>query len=81
MDKRHQCDRPDRIGIARDCFVTEPFGFTMAVPSTFAFFLGMVFIVCGTGLLKPNVSTIVGDLYPEGGARRDAEAPRMADRR
>ena len=46
--------------------------FTMAVPTTFTFFLGMFFIVCGTGLLKPNVSTIVGDLYPEGGARRDA---------
>jgi POT family proton-dependent oligopeptide transporter len=28
--------------------------------------------VCGTGLLKPNISAIVGDLYPEGGARRDA---------
>jgi proton-dependent oligopeptide transporter, POT family len=37
-----------------------------------AFFLGLVFIVIGTGLLKPNVSAIVGDLYPEGGARRDA---------
>ena len=36
------------------------------------FFLGLVFIICGTGLLKPNVSTIVGDLYPDGGARRDA---------
>ncbi len=36
------------------------------------FFLGLVFIVLGTGLLKPNVSAIVGDLYPEGGARRDA---------
>lgn len=36
------------------------------------FFLGLVFIACGTGLLKPNISTIVGDLYPEGGARRDA---------
>ncbi len=46
--------------------------FTMAVPSNFTFFLGLVFIICGTGLLKPNVSTIVGDLYPEGGARRDA---------
>ena len=29
-------------------------------------------IVIGTGLLKPNISAIVGDLYPEGGARRDA---------
>ena len=46
--------------------------FTMAVPGTFTFFLGMGFIICGTGLLKPNVSTMVGELYPEGGARRDA---------
>jgi POT family proton-dependent oligopeptide transporter len=46
--------------------------FTMAVPTTFTFFFGMFFIICGTGLLKPNVSTMVGELYPEGGARRDA---------
>lgn len=37
-----------------------------------AFFLGLVLIVVGTGLLKPNISALVGDLYPEGGARRDA---------
>ena len=36
------------------------------------FFIGLVLIVLGTGLLKPNISAIVGDLYPEGGARRDA---------
>src|SRR6185369_7646970 len=36
------------------------------------FFLGLILIVCGTGLLKPNISAVVGDLYPEGGARRDA---------
>jgi proton-dependent oligopeptide transporter, POT family len=36
------------------------------------FFLGLVFIVMGTGLLKPNISAIVGDLYPDKGARRDA---------
>ena len=46
--------------------------FTMAIPADTAFYLGMVFIVIGTGLLKPNVSSVVGDLYPEGGARRDA---------
>ncbi len=46
--------------------------FTMAVPSELTFFLGLLFIVIGTGLLKPNVSTIVGELYPEGGAKRDA---------
>ncbi len=46
--------------------------FTMAVPGMFFFFLGLFFVICGTGLLKPNVSSIVGELYPEGGARRDA---------
>jgi proton-dependent oligopeptide transporter, POT family len=37
-----------------------------------AFFIGLILIVLGTGLLKPNISALVGDLYPEGGARRDA---------
>ena len=46
--------------------------FTLAFPSQFTFFLGLILVVCGTGLLKPNVSTVVGELYPEGGARRDA---------
>ena len=46
--------------------------FTMAVPTTSAFYLGLTLIILGTGLLKPNVSAIVADLYPEGGARRDA---------
>ena len=40
--------------------------------SKLPFFLGLILIVMGTGLLKPNISAIVGDLYPEGGARRDA---------
>ncbi|MEM7048994.1 MAG: peptide MFS transporter [Acidobacteriota bacterium] len=46
--------------------------FSMAFHSEFFFFLGLILIVIGTGLLKPNVSTIVGELYPEGGGRRDA---------
>ena len=46
--------------------------FTLAIPTLPAFYLGLLLIVLGTGLLKPNVSAIVGDLYPEGGARRDA---------
>ncbi|MEX0747482.1 MAG: peptide MFS transporter, partial [Rhodothermales bacterium] len=46
--------------------------FSMAFPSKPTFFLGLILIVLGTGLLKPNVSAVVGDLYPEGGARRDA---------
>src|SRR6478672_9421728 len=36
------------------------------------FFIGLILIVMGTGLLKPNISAMVGDLYPEKGARRDA---------
>jgi POT family proton-dependent oligopeptide transporter len=46
--------------------------FSLAVPSLPTFYLGLLLIVIGTGLLKPNVSVMVGDLYPEGGARRDA---------
>ncbi len=46
--------------------------FCMAIPLTETFYAGLVLIVIGAGLLKPNVSAIVGDLYPEGGARRDA---------
>jgi POT family proton-dependent oligopeptide transporter len=46
--------------------------FILGVPMVPTFFLGLIFVVLGTGLLKPNVSTLVGYLYPEGGARRDA---------
>lgn len=46
--------------------------FSMALPTTVTFFVGLLLITCGTGLLKPNISTVVGELYPEGGARRDA---------
>ncbi len=47
--------------------------FTMALASGPAFFGGLVLIVIGTGLLKPNVSAIVGELYgDDAGARRDA---------
>jgi POT family proton-dependent oligopeptide transporter len=46
--------------------------FTLAIPRTETFYLGLVLVVLGTGLLKPNISAIVGELYPEGGARRDA---------
>jgi POT family proton-dependent oligopeptide transporter len=41
-------------------------------PSTAVFFLGLLVIVIGTGLLKPNATAIVAQLYPESGARRDA---------
>jgi POT family proton-dependent oligopeptide transporter len=41
-------------------------------PSHAVFFIGLLVIVVGTGLLKPNASAIVAQLYPEGGARMDA---------
>jgi POT family proton-dependent oligopeptide transporter len=45
----------------------------LAIPSgTGLFYTGLCVVALGTGLLKPNISTIVGELYPEGGARRDA---------
>jgi POT family proton-dependent oligopeptide transporter len=44
----------------------------MAFPSVPTFYGGLVLIVIGTGLLKPNVSAMVGDLYPQGSPRRDA---------
>jgi POT family proton-dependent oligopeptide transporter len=36
----------------------------LAFPFTETFFVGLLFIVCGTGLLKPNVSSMVGEIYP-----------------
>src|SRR3979409_644648 len=46
--------------------------FSMAFPSIATFYLGLSLIVAGTGMLKGNVSVIVGGLYPSGDARRDA---------
>lgn len=46
--------------------------FCLALPYTQSFFLGLVLIAIGTGLLKPSISGIVGELYPQGGAERDA---------
>lgn len=46
--------------------------YSLAVPGEVTFYLGLLLVIFGTGLLKPNVSAIVGDLYPEGGARQDA---------
>lgn len=46
--------------------------FTLALRSESAFFLGLVLIAVGTGLLKPNISTMVGSLYQDGDVRRDA---------
>ncbi|HUQ02225.1 MAG TPA: peptide MFS transporter [Kofleriaceae bacterium] len=44
----------------------------LAVPGDVAFITGLVLLVLGTGMLKPNVSTIVGQLYAKNDVRRDA---------
>ena len=45
----------------------------LAVPGTPAlFYTGLLLIVLGVGLLKPNISALVAQIYPEGGAARDA---------
>ena len=47
--------------------------FCLAFPFTETFFIGLLFIVMGTGLLKPNISSLVGELYSSTDqARRDS---------
>jgi proton-dependent oligopeptide transporter, POT family len=46
--------------------------FSMAFPSLTTFYLGLALIVIGTGLLKGNISVLVGKLYRPGDNRRDA---------
>lgn len=43
----------------------------LAVEAMWAFYSGLVFIVLGVGMLKANISTMVGGLYKEGDIRRD----------
>jgi POT family proton-dependent oligopeptide transporter len=46
--------------------------FSMAIPATPFFYLGLILIALGTGLLKPNISTMVGGLYDKDDPRRDS---------
>lgn len=68
----------DRVfGTTRSIFfggVLIMFGhIALSIPGSISmFFASMVLIVLGTGLLKPNVSTVVGEIYSETDARRDA---------
>ncbi|PSV98624.1 peptide MFS transporter [Photobacterium iliopiscarium] len=52
--------------------------FTLALPHSMidpnavtVFYVGLTFLIIGNGLFKPNISTMVGDLYPAGDNRRD----------
>ncbi len=43
----------------------------LALQSLWAFYTGIALIIAGVGCLKPNISTMVGGLYPRGDDRRD----------
>jgi len=60
-----------RAVIAGGVFITAG-NALLALGNTPVFFVGLLVIAMGVGLLKPNVSGLVAALYPEGGARRDA---------
>ncbi|CAH9059631.1 Di-/tripeptide transporter [Pseudoalteromonas holothuriae] len=44
----------------------------LAVPHDYSFFIGLIFVASGTGLLKPNISAMVGQLYSSEDERRDS---------
>lgn len=46
--------------------------FVLLIPTVAVFWVGLVVIALGTGLLKPNISTVLGSLYSEGDPRRDS---------
>jgi POT family proton-dependent oligopeptide transporter len=46
--------------------------FALTVASMPFFYAGLSLIAIGTGLLKPNISTMVGSLYAQGDPRRDS---------
>ncbi|MGV3609798.1 MAG: peptide MFS transporter [Fluviicola sp.] len=46
--------------------------FLMAVPGAFTFYLGVSILIVGNGFFKPNISTMVGDLYHDNDSRRDS---------
>ena len=46
--------------------------FILAIPNINTFYLGLLFVVLGTGLLKPNISAIVGNLYDDKDKRKEA---------
>jgi len=53
------------------CVITLGHGL-MALPLTATFWLGLLAIALGTGLLRPNVTTLVGKTQPDDQAKRDA---------
>jgi len=46
--------------------------FTLAFSPQHLYYIGICFTIVGTGFFKPNISTMVGNLYKKGDERRDA---------
>jgi POT family proton-dependent oligopeptide transporter len=44
----------------------------MTIENHYAFFGALALLIAGNGFFKPNISTIVGSLYPKGSGKRDA---------
>ncbi|XQW85932.1 peptide MFS transporter [Thalassotalea piscium] len=44
----------------------------LAIPNDKTFFVGLILVILGTGLLKPNISALVGQLYSDKDVRRDS---------
>ncbi len=45
--------------------------FTIFLNNQTTFFVGLALLVIGNGFFKPNISSLLGSLYPQGDARRD----------
>ena len=44
----------------------------MGIQQELWFFCALGLLICGNGFFKPNISTMVGSLYPEGSPKRDS---------
>ena len=53
-------------------FIITAGHYALAFASVPTFYVGLILIAVGTGLLKPSISTLVGGLYRRGDTRRDA---------
>ena len=53
-------------------FKNDVFGFEVSAINHFFFYAALALLIVGNGFFKPNISTMVGRLYPEGDDRRDS---------
>ncbi len=53
-------------------FDTSILGFSKMAVNNFFFYAALALLIVGNGFFKPNISTMVGRLYPEGDDRRDS---------